>query len=79
MVENNIEPSKLVMRSRGEPTNCERVKRTFFGLDQLGLGGDLFEYAICPEFFNPKRLSGLLRAGKRPVEVAWDRWSLASV
>ena len=56
-----------------------QAKRTFYGLEQLGLGGDLFEYAICPEFFEPQRLSAVLRAGKRPVEVAWDHLSVANV
>jgi hypothetical protein len=49
-----------------------QAKRTFFALQQLGLDGDLFKYAICREFFEPSRLSALLRAGRRPVEVAWD-------
>jgi hypothetical protein len=53
-----------------------QAKRTFFGLQQLGLGDDLFDYAICAEFFEPRRLSALLRAGKRPVEVAWDHRSV---
>jgi len=56
-----------------------QAKRTFFGLDQLGLGGDLFEYALAPDFFSPSRLSALLRVGKRPVEAAWDHRSIASV
>jgi ssDNA thymidine ADP-ribosyltransferase, DarT len=54
-------------------------KRTFYGLEQLGLGGDLFEYATCPEFFEPQRLSALLRAGRRPVEVTWDHRNVANV
>lgn len=54
-----------------------QAKRTFFGLEQLELGGDLFEYAIAPEFFDPTRLSKLLRGGTRPVEAAWDYRSVA--
>jgi hypothetical protein len=56
-----------------------QAKRTFFGLKQLGLGEDLFEYAIAGEFFHPRRLSALLRAGKRPVEATWDHRSVAHV
>jgi hypothetical protein len=55
-----------------------QAKRTFFALEQLELGGDLSEYAICGEFFEPKRLSAMLRSGRRPVEVAWDRRSVAN-
>lgn len=58
--------------------DAAQAKRTFYGLEQLGLGGVLFEYALCPEFFQPQRLSALLRAGKPPVEVAWDHRSIAS-
>jgi ssDNA thymidine ADP-ribosyltransferase, DarT len=56
-----------------------QAKRTFYGLQQLGLGDDLFEYAIGPDLFTPTRLSALLRAGTRPIEAAWDHRSVASV
>lgn len=48
------------------------AKRVFFGLRQLSVADDAFAYAICPEFFEPYALSALLRAGRRPIERAWD-------
>jgi hypothetical protein len=49
-----------------------QAKRTFIGLEQLGVPPDAFRYAICGEFFDPPALSRMLRRGQRPVEVAWD-------
>ena len=49
-----------------------QAKRTFLGLHQLGLGDDLFRFRICPELFDPRSLSELLRSGGRPAEVDWD-------
>jgi ssDNA thymidine ADP-ribosyltransferase, DarT len=54
-----------------------QAKQTYYALDQLGPGGDPFDYVISPAFFNASRLSGLLRAGERPVETPWDHRSEA--
>jgi ssDNA thymidine ADP-ribosyltransferase, DarT len=56
-----------------------QAKRTFFGLQQLGLNDDLFTYAIAPELFMPQPLSAMLRSGKRPVEAAWDHRGITRV
>ena len=49
-----------------------QAKRTFLGLRQLGLSEDTFGFLVCPEVFDPYKLSGLLRSGARPTEVDWD-------
>lgn len=49
-----------------------QATRSFLGLRQLGLGDNLFRFRICPEVFDPHKLSGLLRSGARPAEVDWD-------
>ncbi len=49
-----------------------QARRTFFGLRQLGLSDDLFRFRICPDVFDPYRLSRLLRSGARPAEADWD-------
>lgn len=54
-----------------------QAKRTFIGLEQLGVSPNRLPYAICPEFFDPLALSRLLRHGERPVERVWDPGSLA--
>ena len=53
-----------------------QAKRTFVGLEQLGVPVDRFSYVICPEFFQPHVLSGLLARGMRPAETDWDHGSL---
>jgi ssDNA thymidine ADP-ribosyltransferase, DarT len=57
--------------------NEPQAKRTFIGLEQLGVPKDRLAYAICPEFYDPNRLSGLMRRGERPEETPWDHRSLA--
>jgi hypothetical protein len=57
--------------------NESQAKRTFVGLEQLDVSADRFKYAICPEFFDPYRLSQLIRRGGRPEEIRWDHRSLA--
>jgi hypothetical protein len=49
-----------------------QAKRTFVGLEQLEVPADRFDYATCPEFFDPYQLTRLLRRGKRPEETQWD-------
>ena len=49
-----------------------QARRIFVGLSQLGLTEDLLRFRLCPEVFDPNRLSGLLRSGARPAEVDWD-------
>jgi hypothetical protein len=56
--------------------NESQAKRTFIGLEQLGVPPDRFRYAICLEFYQPNGLSRLLKRGARPVEVEWDHRSL---
>jgi hypothetical protein len=56
-----------------------QAKRTFIGLTQIGVPEDLFAYVICAEFFAPQSLSGMIGAGRRPVEVVWDHRGLARV
>lgn len=54
-----------------------QAKRTAVGLEQLGVPLDRFDYAICAQFFDTYELSGLMKRGQRPVEVAWDHRSLS--
>ena len=54
-----------------------QAKRTFVGLEQLGVPADRFAYGICPTLFAPYQLSGLLKRGERPSEIRWDHRSLA--
>lgn len=49
-----------------------QAKRIFVGLSQLEAQDDLFQLRICPEFFDPVRLSKKLRSGIRPTEVDWS-------
>jgi ssDNA thymidine ADP-ribosyltransferase, DarT len=53
-----------------------QAKRTFIGLEQLDVPPDRFAYAVCEEFFDPDKLSALLRRGRRPIERPWDHRSL---
>ena len=62
---------KIVVRDEGQ------AKRTCVALEQLGVPLDRFNYAICADFFEPYRLSGLMKRGERPVEVAWDHRGLS--
>ena len=52
--------------------NEAQAKRTFLALRQLDLDDDLFRFRICPEVFDARKLSGLLRSGTRPAEADWD-------
>ena len=49
-----------------------QASRTLVALTQLGVSEDKFEYATCSEFFSPRKLSNLLKAGHRPVEIPWN-------
>ncbi len=49
-----------------------QARRTFVGLRQLGLSENVFRYRVCQAVFDPYKLSGLLRSGRRPAEVDWD-------
>ena len=49
-----------------------QAKRIVVALSQMGLQENLFNIRICPELFNPVRLSSQLRSGTRPTEVDWD-------
>ena len=46
--------------------------KTYVALSQVDARLDLSRLRICPEFFNPGRLSALLRSGSRPNETNWD-------
>jgi hypothetical protein len=41
-------------------------------LTQLQVPPEQINLAICPEFFEPYSLKGLLQRGERPVEREWD-------
>ena len=49
-----------------------QARKTYVALSQLGASVDLFRLRICAEFFDPGRLSALLRSGSRPIETDWD-------
>jgi hypothetical protein len=56
-----------------------QAKRTFVALTQLGVPENLFEWAICSEFFQPTTLSAMIARGQRPTEYVWDPRSLVGV
>lgn len=49
-----------------------QARREYVRLTQLQVRPEQIELTVCPQFFEPYPLSGLLRRGDRPVEHEWD-------
>ena len=49
-----------------------QARREYVRLTQLQVPSEQINLAICPEFFEPYSLKGLLQRGERPVEREWD-------
>jgi hypothetical protein len=52
-----------------------QARREYVRLTQLQVPAEQLNLAICPEFFEPYALKGLLQRGERPVEREWDHGS----
>jgi hypothetical protein len=57
--------------------STSQAKRTYIGLEQLGVHPDRFLYSISPDFYQTQAMSRLLKRGDRPIEVEWDHRSLS--